>query len=77
MSLYKRIELVFTLVQSYTTRELKMLAEELGVPVDLELAVIRREVAVIRREVAERLFNPTSMGYDIADLMIRENFDDE
>ena len=68
MSLYKRIELVFTLVQSYTTRELKMLAEELGVPVDLELAVIRREVA-------ERLFNPTSMGYDIADLMIRENFD--
>ena len=68
MSLYKRIELVFTLVQSYTTRELKMLAEELGVPVDMELAVIRREVA-------ERLFNPTSMGYDIADLMIRENFD--
>ena len=69
MSLYKRIDIAFTLVRSYTTRELKTVANRLGVPIDAELAVIRREVA-------ESLFNPTSMDYNVADLMIREHFDD-
>jgi hypothetical protein len=69
MSLYKRIDIAFTLVRSYTTRELKVVANDLGVPVNSGLVVIRREVA-------ERLFNPTSMDYDVTDLMIREHFDD-
>lgn len=69
MSLYKRIDIVFSLVRSYTTRELKTVANRLGVPIDAELAVIRREVA-------ESLFNPTSMGYNVVDLIIKENFDD-
>jgi hypothetical protein len=69
MSLYKRIDIAFTLVRSYTTRELKTVANRLGVPIDAELAVIRREVA-------ESLFNPTSMDYNATFLTIRYHFDD-